>query len=157
MPDVITVTPIDSLPLVQALRASAWLDAVRAMHLLGISLLVGGVLAFDLRVLGIARHLDLRGLGAYLLPLAVLGFAFAASSGLLLFATRASELLTSGLFLTKLGIIFLMGANAVFFHLVPWRSVGGWSDGRAPRLARASALLSAFGWISVLGCGAVLA
>jgi hypothetical protein len=156
MHDVIAVTPIDALPLVQALRDSAWLDAVRAMHLLGVSLLVGGVLAFDLRVLGLGRQVALRGLSAYLLPLAVLGFALAAVSGLMLFVTRASELLISGLFLTKLSIIFLMGGNAVFFHLVPWRDVDRWPDGGASSLARVCVAMSALGWIAVLTCGAVL-
>ena len=156
MQDVIAVTPIDSLPLVQALRNSAWLDAVRSVHLLGVSLLLGGVLAFDLRVLGLGRRLDLRHMGAYLLPLAVLGFGLAATSGLLLFATRASELLVSGLFLSKLGIIFVMGANAVLFHLVPWRTVTIWPDGHAPPLARLCVSASVLGWLAVLACGAVL-
>lgn len=156
MQDVIAVTPIDALPLVRALRDSAWLDAVRAVHLLGVSLLLGGVLAFNLRVLGFGRRLEPRALGAYLLPLAVLGFGLAAASGLLLFATRASELLVSGLFLTKLSIVFLMGANAVFFHLVAWRNVSRWTDGGAPPLARACVAVSALGWMTVLICGAVL-
>jgi hypothetical protein len=86
----------------------------------------------------------------------VLGFGLAAVSGLVLFATRASELLVSGLFLTKLGIIFLMGANAVLFHRAPWRNVDQWPDGGAPPLARACVAVSAIGWISVVVCGAVL-
>ena len=156
MQDVIAVTPIDALPLMRALRDSVWLDVVRAFHLLGVSLLVGGVLAFDLRVLGLGRGLALRPLARHLLPIAVSGFGLAAASGVLLFATRASELLVSDLFLTKLGIVFAMGANAVCFHLVPWREVDRWPDGQAPVLARVLVGISALGWIAVLACGAVL-
>jgi len=155
MQEVIAVTPIDALPMVQALRDSGWIDVVRTVHLLGVSLLVGGVLSFDLRVLGLGRGLAPRALGAHLLPLAVLGFALAASSGLLLFATRASELLISAVFLSKLCLIFLMGANAVLFHLLSWRHVEHWRDG-APPLARLLVAVSALGWMAVLACGAVL-
>ena len=156
MQDIIPITPIDALPMVQALRESGWLAAMRAVHLLGVSLLVGGVLLFDLRVLGLARALPLRALAAHLLPFAVLGFALAAGSGLLLFATRASELLGSGVFLAKLCLIFLMGINAVAFHMGPWRHADDWHDTGVPTLARLLIAASALGWIGVLACGAIL-
>ena len=61
--------PVESLAFVQALASTPALFAtVETLHTLGFAVLVGSVFFFDLRVLGIARHIPVRALARLLLP-----------------------------------------------------------------------------------------
>ena len=66
---------VDASRLSEWLRATSWVwPALEIMHLYGMILLVGGVLIFDLRVLGFAPDVPLVP-AAQLLNLALLGCA----------------------------------------------------------------------------------
>jgi hypothetical protein len=74
-----------------AMRDSNWLyPAAETVHLLGLATLVGCAVAFDLRLLGVCRHLPARATARHLLTCARLGFAVAAISGFLLFTSDAT-------------------------------------------------------------------
>lgn len=58
----------------------------------------------------------------------------------------------------KLALLVTAAANAAFFHLGPYRTVGAWdSAGEAPGTARAAAALSIALWIAVITCGRLIA
>lgn len=120
--------------------------ALEAAHVLGIAALFGGLLVFELRLLGLARALDLAALGRLVLPLALAGFALCALTGLLMFATQPQELLANPAFRLKLLLLMLAGANAAWFH-------GRGGLARADRAARAQGLLSLGIWVAVIICG----
>jgi hypothetical protein len=151
--------PLAALPLVRAMRESAWAyPLVATVHTVGFSILVGSVVAFDLRVLGLTKALSVRSLSRHLLPWSVAALALIVPSGFLLFLGRMDELLASGLFQLKMGLLMLAGINAVIFRTGPYQTVAGWDTGvAAPALARASVSLSIALWIGILACGRWLA
>ena len=158
MNEVVAITPIDALPMAQALRDShAAMALLRFAHVLGACLLAGGVILFDLRVLGVNGSLSLRALARHLLPPAWLALLLMVPSGLLMFVTRATELLGSGVFLAKMLLLFALGFVAVGFQLGPWRHADAWDVyAPAPRAAKLLALASLLGWLAVLACGVLL-
>lgn len=120
--------------------------ALEALHLVGVALLFGGLVVFELRLLGLARALDLRALARLVLPLALLGFALCAFSGMCMFATQPQELLANPAFRFKLVLLALAGANAAWFHARGSLALGD-------RPARAQGLLSLGIWLAVIICG----
>lgn len=119
---------------------------LEVVHLLGVSLLLGNLVLFELRLLGLGRDLPIPALARLGLPLVVGGFALAAASGLLMFATQAQDLLANRLFVVKMGLVMAAGLNAAAFH-------ARGSVQRADRAAKAHSLLSLALWLAVLACG----
>ncbi len=143
----------------QAMRQSLYLyPAVEIVHLLAIALLVGSILALDLRLVGWRVVAPSWPLARHLLPIAVAGFAFAVLSGLLLFTTEAASLAFNPAFRIKLLLLLLAGLNALLLHRGPWRDIGQWSGApKPPARVRAAAILSAVLWVGVLSFGRLIA
>ena len=154
----IPVPGLHELPFAIALREGPILyGAMESLHLLGVALLVGPVIAFDLRVLGLGRSVPVSTLARHLLPLAVTSLVLIIPSGLAMFAAHADQLLADQSFFTKMMLILMGGVLAVVFHTGPYRSVGAWNvDDVAPASARVIAALSILGWICVISLGATL-
>ena len=130
---------------------------LRVVHVFGACVLAGGVVLFDLRVLGLNRSVPVRALARHLLPPALIATALMLPTGLVMLVTRATELLLSGVFLAKMLLLFGLALVAVTFQLGPWRTAQGWDAGAtAPPAARLLALVSLLGWLAVLACGALL-
>lgn len=133
--------------MVTTLASHAWAyPALEAVHVMGIAMLFGGLLVFELRLLGLGRAIDLAALARLALPASLAGFAVCALTGALMFSTQPQELLANAAFRTKLVLIALAGLNAAAFH-----GLGG-LVGRH-RLARAQGLLSLGAWLAVIICG----
>jgi hypothetical protein len=141
-----------------AVRTSTWMyPAAEVGHLLGLGLLVGTAVAFDLRLLGVACRLPVDGLAGYLLPIARLGFGLSALTGALLFAANATTLL-SGVFAAKVIAIATGVLNASIFHRGVYRSVPTWNtEVRPPAGARTAAVISLLSWLVAITCGRLLA
>lgn len=130
-----------------SLAAHPWAyPALEAAHLVGVATLFGGLLVFELRLLGLARTLALDALARLVLPLALAGFGLAAATGLVMFATQPLELLANPAFRLKLLLLTLAGANAAWFH-------ARGSLARADVPARIQGLLSLAVWLAVIICG----
>lgn len=141
-----------------AMRKSTTLyPLVETLHIIGFTILVGAIIAFDLRVLGLGRSLQIDRLAQHLLPIALAGFALAAPMGGLLFATEATSISQNPSFLTKMSLLVLAGVNALLFHLVPWRRVAAWGQGAAPPTAKLGAVLSIGLWLGVICGGRLIA
>lgn len=141
------------------MRDSLWLyPAVETVHLLGLATLVGSIAAFDLRLLGVSRHLPARSAARHLLACAGTGFAVAAVSGALLFTSDATALAANPAFRWKLVLIPIAGLNALGFHLGPFRVVGDWNHGGStPRRAKIAAAVSLAVWTGVVAAGRLIA
>lgn len=134
-------------------RESVLLTAsLSAVHLLGVTLVGGGALAAGLRSGGLL--LADRPAAEVTRPagrLILLGAAIAVTSGLLLFAPRATDAVKNGLFLTKMTLLTV----AVACHLLLY---GGdrWSSNLP--VFRAARVLGAALWLSVaaFGCAYIL-
>ncbi|MDH6594508.1 hypothetical protein M2165_004397 [Variovorax sp. TBS-050B] len=120
--------------------------ALEAVHIVGIALLFGGLLVFELRVLGLARALPAPQLARITLVPALAGFGLCAATGLVMFSTQPGELLANTAFRAKLVLIALAGANALWFHLRGGPAANG-------ALPRAQCLLSLGFWLAVIICG----
>ena len=146
---------IHQLPLAVFLRTNALAyPLVESLHLVSIALLFGSIAVVDLRILGLSRNLSLRQLARHVLPWTVLAFLGAAASGSLLFLAHAAELIGNRVFIAKLAVISLAGANAVMFHTGPYVNVAQWDIGlQAPVSARIMAGASLALWVTVIFCG----
>lgn len=158
MTDPIPVPGLHELPFAIALREGPILyGAMETLHLLGVALLVGPVIAFDLRVLGLGRSAPVSALARQLLPIAVTSLVLIIPSGLAMFAAHSDQLLADQSFFTKMMLIMMGGVLAVVFHTGPYRSVSAWNvDDVAPASARVIAAFSILGWICVISLGATL-
>lgn len=124
-----------------------WLfPLLEAVHITGIALLFGGLLVFELRMLGWAVALPADALAKLTLSLALIGFCLCAATGLAMFSSQAQELLANPAFKWKLLLICLAGGNAALFHA---RSGISAPDG----LAKAQCLGSLGLWLAVIICG----
>lgn len=143
----------------QALRQSLWLyPASEVIHLLGMALMVGGIIVYDLRVLGYGRRLSVEALGKLVLPGTVSGFVLVFASGFALFAAEATALATNPVLWAKLGLIAVGLLNALMFHVGPYRSIATWNtDVAAPSRARAAAVVSIAVWTVVIALGRLIA
>ncbi len=141
------------------MRDSAWLyPAAETLHLLGLATLVGCAAAFDLRLLGMSRHLPARATARHLLTCARTGFALAAGSGLLLFTADATDVAANPAFRWKLALIAVAGLNALRFHLGPFRGVVAWESERpTPAAAKVAAAVSLTAWVGTVAAGRLIA
>lgn len=129
------------------LRTSVYAyPTLEVLHILGIALLFGTVWIVDLRLLGTIRKGNLHELARLLLPWTLAGFVLAAFTGLLMFTTRASDLIANGAFVVKMGLLFAAGCNAALLH-----ARGPLDD--CNTVTRLQALLSVALWIAVVFCG----
>lgn len=137
---------MDRAPLVWIAEHPFAYPLVESVHLAGIAAMLGSLLLVELRVWGVGAALPARPLARLALPVTLAGFALAAASGLLLFATRPAELLASDTFVVKMTLLMLAGLNAAAFH-----ARGGLERGDA--VARAQTLASIVLWLAVIGAG----
>lgn len=129
------------------LQSHAWAyPALEVVHLLGIALLLGNLVLLELRVFGCGTALPPEALARLSLSLALAGFALAAGSGLLMFASQPAELLVNDAFRLKMLLLLAAALNAGWFHARQ-------SLRRLDRGARLLMLLSTAIWLGVLTCG----
>lgn len=130
-----------------ALVSHPWAyPALEVVHIVGIALLLGSLVLFELRVWGVAPTLPSPVLARLALRVTLVGFALCAASGGAMFAGQPDELLANRAFLVKLGLLAAAGANAALFHLR-----GGVA--RLDSVARGQSALSLGLWLAVIICG----
>ncbi|MFI6514688.1 hypothetical protein ACIBF1_03915 [Spirillospora sp. NPDC050679] len=149
---------LERTALAETVRATPWAySSLEIVHLLGIALLVGPAALFDLRLLGMGRHLVPVPVAArLLLPVARWGLALAAASGTALFVSGAVEVAGSGAAPVKLALLAVALANVLIFHRGAYRTAGTWGS-TTPPAARAAAVVSLAAWAGVTACGRLIA
>jgi hypothetical protein len=128
---------------------------IESVHVLSICLVVGSILAVDLRLLGLASiHRPASRVISGILPVTWSAFAIAVASGSLLFISNATEYLGNGYFVAKIFLICMAGLNMALFHGISARDLPRWENDAAPPLpARLAGGLSILLWVSVITCG----
>lgn len=119
---------------------------VNALHILGVALLIGAVLTFDLRASGLWKVARWRDGFEVAIPVAAVGLVLATVTGLLLFIVRGSHYVTMPVFLVKMAILPVGFLNIVVCHRLASRSGAGMPS---PAI-RLCSILSAIVWISAL-------
>src|SRR5579863_1916548 len=129
--------------------------ACETIHFVGLSLLFGVVMLVDLRMLGFMKGIPFSTLHR-LLPWGILGFALNVATGFLFFVGAPPTFyVTNATFYWKLALIFVAGANALYFTVFDqaWALEAGDTPPMAARVAAASGLAL---WTGVIYCGQML-
>jgi hypothetical protein len=123
------------------------------LHYVGLSLLVGGIMLIDLRVLGVARQLPLKSMIG-LLPFVWVGFVINATTGTLLFIYGATSFGLNKAFYLKMVFMVIAGLNAFAFDLAVRRASSDWVGAdRPPSYVKVFATLSFVLWLCVVTAG----
>ena len=119
---------------------------LEAAHIVGIGLLFGSLVVFELRVWGRGAGIEPNALARLALPVTLAGFGLAAASGLVMFASQAEELIRNRAFVVKMLLLLVAGSNAIWFH-----QRGGLAA--AGRLGKLQTAVSLGLWVGVIICG----
>jgi hypothetical protein len=96
---------------------------VNLSHILGVASLFGAVVILDLRLLGVWRRTPLAALAEAAAPVATVGFALAATSGIGLLATKATEYVGNPFIFIKFPAVAIGLVNAVILRRsAAWRA-----------------------------------
>jgi hypothetical protein len=139
---------LSQTPLSQALTDSTWLfGAVEAVHVAGLTLVLGSIGLIDLRLLGLVdAGRDPDALIRRLLPLTWTGFVVAALTGTTMIFANPKGYFDNVFFRGKVLLLVLAGVNVLVFH----RFVQPRAGTLGPRL---SGGLSLAIWLTVVGFG----
>ncbi len=136
-------------------RAWAW-PIAESIHFVGLSLLVGAIGTFDLRLLGLMHRVPIAVVHRFV-PFAILGFVLNVASGLCFLMTEPDQYTYNPSFHWKMVFLAIAGVNAGVFYLTSYRRV--FADGAlldAPRRAKVIAAISLSAWLGVIICGRLL-
>ena len=140
---------LETMPWSHAMEFSPHIfPLVSALHYFSVFLVVGTVVALDLRMLGLAgRRQSVTQVAEQLFPWIWTGLALAFLSGFLMFSPGAGELFQTLFFIPKLVASVLAGVSV----LVIQQNVRKWDQPPAiPILAKLAAVISLALWIAAL-------
>jgi hypothetical protein len=133
-------------------RSAYFFPAVEVVHLLGLTLLLGTVLALNLKLLGaIMPRQSTAMITRATTPLLLIGASLALTSGLLLFLSEAVKCYYNAAFWYKMGLLAL----AILFQVIANRRVV--SIGVTMITRRSLATLSLILWFGVAVAGRAIA
>jgi hypothetical protein len=129
---------------------------LETLHFVGLAMLVGGIAALDLRVLGVGKGLLVKPFHK-LLPLVFVGFAINLVSGVLFFLADPVGYGNNLAFRYKMVFVLLAGLNALWFEFAVAKDVGKWGPNEdAPQLAKVICGLSLFLWAAIIVAGRMM-
>src|SRR5256885_6480344 len=136
-------------PIATFMRTKWGWPFAESVHFLGLSMLVGCVGAFDLRLLGVGKRIPIAALHK-LIPWGLLGFAINVSTGSLFLLTEPDQYIYNPSFQFKVLFIMLAGANALTFYATTYgRATRVDAALDAPRAATVVAAVSLRLWVAV--------
>lgn len=147
------------LPISEYVRSATWAYPIlEIIHVIGLSMLFGGIVLLDLRLIGMHKELPTAHLANYILPFVWAGFALNVISGVLLFLSDATTFGVNLAFQIKMGLIFLAGLNALWFQRSLYPALTNPTQATAqPNAIRLSASLSLVVWVLVITAGRMIA
>jgi len=145
---------LESTWIADAIRTLIWLyPALETTHYIGLSLLLGGIMLIDLRLLGIARSLPIPDMVG-LLPWVWIGFLINVMTGSLMFIYGATSFGLNRAFWLKMSLMAVAGINALIFTVAAARSGQDWvTRGQTPVYIKTIATASMVLWIGVMTTG----
>ena len=140
-------------------RESLWgFPIVVAIHILGLTMSVGALVWFDLRLLGVSmRRIPVSEVYRRLMPWMLSAFIVMFMSGALLFVGFATKAYGNLYFRIKMAAMLLAAANALMFHFSTERRIARWNEAARPPLpARLAGLASLLLWVVVIMAGRMM-
>lgn len=139
-------------------RESLWgFPIIVAVHIMGLTLSIGTLVWFDLRLLGVSMQ-GHRASAMYrrLMPWMFTGFAMMLVSGFMLLAGFATAAYDNVYFRIKVAAMLLAALNAFVYHRFTERRIAQWDAGAPPTGARAAGLVSIGVWAVVIIAGRMM-
>ena len=148
---------IADTPVSHAMRDIFWLwPLMENLHFLGLSVMFGALLAIDLRVIGLAPAIPMRGV-MKLIPLVLMAFTVNLLTGLSFIAADPYRYFFNLSFQWKMGLIFIAGVNALWFWLGEHAKLVQLTDGQqADFPAKVIAAISLAAWVGVIIFGRLI-
>ena len=139
------------------MRESRWAWAIlESIHFTGMTLLVGTVGMFDLRLMGFARRVPVAALHR-LIPLGVSGFVLNAVTGFCFICATPDQYIFNMAFRVKVTLIIIAGLNVLFFYSRVFRRLERLAaDASPPAGARLAGLVSLSAWVGVMSAGRLI-
>jgi hypothetical protein len=129
---------------------------VESLHFIGLTVLIGTIGVFDLRMLGLARGVPMGALHD-LVRWGVAGYALNAVTGSLFVVSAPDQYLFNPAFQIKLALMGVTGANVLFFYRFVFGVVRTADPGADPPLAaRVAAAVSLACWVGVITFGRLI-
>jgi hypothetical protein len=129
---------------------------METVHFVGLSMLVGAVGAFDLRMMGVVRGISMSALHR-LVWVGVIGFCLNAASGVMFFVSAAGQYLYNPAFQLKFAAMIIAGLNvALFYVTMAGRVLNAPEPAPIPVAARIMAAVSLTSWLAVVAFGRLL-
>jgi hypothetical protein len=127
-----------------------------SIHFLGLSLLIGAIGLFDLRLLGLGRQIPIAYLHR-LIPWGIAGYVINILSGICFFTAETDQYIYNPSFQLKILSMSVAGANVLVFYTTMFRKVRTLGPGEnAPMPARIIGGVSLVCWLSVITFGRLL-
>lgn len=129
---------------------------IESLHFLGLSLLIGAVGLFDLRLLGVAVGISYRALHK-IVPFGVFGFFLNVITGTMFLSSAPDQYLYNPAFQIKLSFVAIAGVNMLLFYrrsfVLVRQEEGGTLLPFEPRFYASVSLLC---WCGVIICGRLI-
>lgn len=153
---VLEVT-LRTTPVGRFVRTSVWAwPVLESIHFMGMSVLIGTIGLFDLRLLGFARGISYAALHR-LIPVGIAAFTVNMLTGLCFLSGTPDQYLFNPAFRFKATFMALAGLNVVFFYSRVFRRLQRLApDSRPPLAARVAGAISLTMWIGVMSAGRLL-
>ena len=139
------------------LRTARWgWPIFESLHFLGMSMLLGTVGVFDLRLLGFARRIPIAALHR-LIPIGIAGFVINLITGFCFLSATPDQYLFNLAFRWKVTFITIAGLNVMVFYARVFRRLLELPPDTPPPLAaRIAGGVSLLAWIGVMSAGRLL-
>jgi hypothetical protein len=149
------VSAFAKLTPIRTLMHTRWgWPAAESVHFIGLSLLIGTIFLFDLRLLGAAKRIPIAALHR-LVPWGIFGYGLTAASGVLFLMSEPDQYIYNPAFQLKVLFMVSAGVNAAVFYLMPYRRLEPGTTA-TPRSAKIIAVTSLCLWIAVVIAGRLL-
>ena len=142
---------------IYAFMHSPWgWPVVESLHFFGLSLLIGTVGVFDLRMLGIGHGISYQTLHK-LVPIGVFGYCLNVTTGTMFFSSAPDQYLYNPAFQTKLALMLIAGVNMLWFYSTTSQAVRTTGDHeKVSQRAKIIGLVSLLSWSGVIICGRLI-
>ena len=148
---------LGSVTLARPFMTSAWgWPIAESLHFLGLSMLIGAIGMFDLRLLGMAKRVSIAALHR-LIPWGIGGYCLNITTGLMFLTTAPDQYIYNSSFHLKMLFMALAGLNVLIFYSAVFRKVKTLGSGAdAPWAAKFVGGASLFLWTGIIIFGRLL-
>lgn len=127
-----------------------------SLHFIGLSMLIGTIGVFDLRLMGLGKRISLSALHR-LIPWGIGGFVLNMLTGICFLTNAPDQYMYNPAFHLKILSMSIAGVNVMLFYTTMFKKVKTLGPGEnAPLAARIIGGVSLTCWLSVIACGRLL-